>query len=213
MSSNIRCSSASTCRSKASCPIRSHSIATSLASLSIATRRYDNMAERYARAPAGRRCPEQAKCTPGPLRSLYFPTRRLHELQTKNRADQQDANWRRIYGQRSGAEGTIEEFADGDHGRRCRYRGLAKTHVHHVLTALAINVKRLSLQEPADSSYPAPPSHNIPAVPRRTRLTPAAVVTPREVTPVLKIPDSRHSLSLSVTSPRRRIVTRSLDAT
>ncbi|MER5509266.1 transposase [Streptomyces sp. NPDC002766] len=52
-----------------------------------------------------------------------------------------------------------EEFADGNRGRRCRYRGLAKTHVQHVLTALAINVERLSLQEPADGSYrPRPPT-------------------------------------------------------
>ncbi|MEU9190748.1 transposase [Streptomyces sp. NPDC048484] len=105
------------------------------------------------------RCPEHAKCTPGPFRSLYFPTRRLHELQVKNRADQQDRDWRRLYRRRSGAEGTIEEFADGHHGRRCRYRVLAKPHVQHVLTALAINVERLSLQEPADSSdRPRPPT-------------------------------------------------------
>ncbi|MCX4884828.1 MULTISPECIES: transposase [Streptomyces] len=38
-------------------------------------------------------------------------------------------------------------------GRRCRYRGLAKTHIQHVLTALAINVERLSLQEPVSHSY------------------------------------------------------------
>ncbi len=105
------------------------------------------------------RCPEKTACTPGPFRSLYFPTRHLHELQAKNRADQQDTDWRRLYGLRSGAEGTIEEFAHGHRGRRCRYRGLAKTHVQHVLTALAINVERLSLQEPADSSYrPRPPT-------------------------------------------------------
>ncbi|WP_416986605.1 transposase [Streptomyces sp. T028] len=92
------------------------------------------------------RCPQRVACTPGPFRSLYFPTHRLHELQAKNRADQQDTDWRRLYGLRSGAEGTIEEFVDRHRGRRCRYRGLAKTHVQHVLTALAINVERLSLQ-------------------------------------------------------------------
>ncbi|MER7694886.1 hypothetical protein [Streptomyces sp. NPDC097610] len=57
--------------------------------------------------------PERAACTSGPFRSLYFPTRRLHKLQAKNRADQQDTDWRRLYGLRSGAEGTIAEFADG----------------------------------------------------------------------------------------------------
>ncbi|WP_093872152.1 transposase [Streptomyces sp. TLI_105] len=67
-------------------------------------------------------------------------------------------DWRRLYGLRSGAEGSIEEFVDGHRGRRCRYRGLAKTRAQHVLTALAINVERLSLQEPADGPCrPCPP--------------------------------------------------------
>ena len=105
------------------------------------------------------RCPEKTSCTPGPFRSLYFPPRRLYELQAKNRADQQDTDWRRLYGLHSGAEGTIQEFAHGHRGRRCRYRSLAKTHVQHVLTALAINVERLSLQEPVGCSYrPRPPT-------------------------------------------------------
>ena len=66
---------------------------------------------------------------------------------------------RRLYGLRSGAEGSIEDFVDGHRGRRCRYPGLAETHVQHVLTALAINVERLSLQEPADGPYrPRPPA-------------------------------------------------------
>ncbi|MEW2433433.1 transposase [Streptomyces caniferus] len=83
----------------------------------------------------------------------------MHEPQVKNRADQQDPDWRPLYGLRSGAEGSIEEFVDGHRGRRCRYRGLAKTHVQHVLTALAINVERLSLQEPADGPCrPRPPT-------------------------------------------------------
>ncbi|MFD8717791.1 transposase [Streptomyces sp. NPDC059629] len=48
---------------------------------------------------------------------------------------------------------------DGHRGRRYRYRGLAKTHVQHVVTALAINVERLSLQEPAGGPYrPRPPT-------------------------------------------------------
>ncbi|MEU0600367.1 hypothetical protein ABZ484_19305 [Streptomyces sp. NPDC006393] len=32
-----------------------------------------------------------------------------------------------VYGLHSGAEGSVEEFVDGHRGRRCRYRGLAKT--------------------------------------------------------------------------------------
>ncbi|MEU6807578.1 transposase [Streptomyces sp. NPDC046831] len=58
-----------------------------------------------------------------------------------------------------GAEGSVEEFVDGHRGRRCRYRGLGRTHLQRVLTALAINVERLSLQKPADGPYrPRPPT-------------------------------------------------------
>ncbi len=43
--------------------------------------------------------------------------------------------------------------------RRCRYRGVAKAHVQHVFTAIAINIERLSEQEPPDSTYrPRPPT-------------------------------------------------------
>jgi hypothetical protein len=37
--------------------------------------------------------------------------------------------------------------------RRCRYHGLGKAHVQHVLTAIAINIERLAGQEPGNSSY------------------------------------------------------------
>jgi Transposase DDE domain len=98
-------------------------------------------------------CPEKAKCTSGEARTINFLPRHLHEAQERNRADQQDPAWRKLYASRSGAEGTIAEFTGGHRARRCRYQGLAKTHVQHVLTALAVNVERLSRQEPADTDY------------------------------------------------------------
>jgi hypothetical protein len=67
--------------------------------------------------------------------------------------------WRKLYASRSGAEGTIAEFTGGHRARHCRYRGPAKAHVQHVLTAIAVNIQRLSGQEPADSDYrPRPPT-------------------------------------------------------
>ena len=98
-------------------------------------------------------CPEKAKCTSGEARTINFLPRRIHELQERNRDDQQDSAWRRLYASRSGAEGTIAEFANGHRARHCRYRGQAKTHVQHVLTAIAVNIERLSQQEPAASEY------------------------------------------------------------
>jgi transposase len=47
------------------------------------------------------------------------------------------------YAIRSGIEGTIGQAADKLGMRRSRYRGLIKTHLHHVLTATAINLKRV----------------------------------------------------------------------
>ncbi|WP_413471076.1 transposase [Streptomyces peucetius] len=49
-----------------------------------------------------------------------------------------------MYAVRSGIEGTINELAHGHEMRRRRYRGLDKTHVQHVLTAIAVNIERLS---------------------------------------------------------------------
>ncbi|TJZ91663.1 transposase, partial [Actinacidiphila oryziradicis] len=77
----------------------------------------------------------------------------LHELQAQNRSDQQDPQWQRLYASRSGIEGTMNELVNGHRMRRCRYHGVAKAHVQRVLTAIAVNIERLSTQEPADSTY------------------------------------------------------------
>jgi transposase len=62
-------------------------------------------------------CPEKAKCTSGEARTINFLPRHLHEAQERNRADQQDPAWRKLYASRSGAEGTIAEFAGGHRAR------------------------------------------------------------------------------------------------
>ncbi|WP_405639002.1 IS1182 family transposase [Streptomyces sp. NBC_00019] len=108
-------------------------------------------------------CPHRASCTrsndPRKGRTVYFLPRRLHDLQAQNRADQQDPQWQRLYASRSGVEGTMNELVNGHRMRRCRYHGVAKAHVQHVLTAIAVNIERLSTQEPEDSNYrPRPPT-------------------------------------------------------
>ncbi|WP_425329111.1 IS1182 family transposase [Streptomyces eurocidicus] len=104
-------------------------------------------------------CPEKSSCTSGAARTVNFLPRHLHELQARNRADQQDHQWKRLYASRSGVEGTVHELATSHRARRCRYHGTAKTHVQHVLTAIAINIERLSEQEPENSAYrPRPPT-------------------------------------------------------
>ncbi|RBM17682.1 hypothetical protein DEH69_14720 [Streptomyces sp. PT12] len=103
-------------------------------------------------------CPDRSSCTRGrSARTVNFLPRHPHEPQTRNRADQQDAEWKRLYASRSGVEGTMNEFVNGHRTRRCRYHGIAKTHVQHILTAIAVNIERLSERDPHDSAYRARP--------------------------------------------------------
>lgn len=104
-------------------------------------------------------CPVRAKCTAARdgARNVGFPPRELLELQLRNRAEQQNPAWHKRYAVRSGIEGTINEFAHGHGMRRCRYRGQAKAHVQHVLTAIAVNIEPLSRQ-PSDEPVPPRPS-------------------------------------------------------
>jgi transposase len=56
---------------------------------------------------------------------------------------QQTETFAKQYAIRSGIEGTIGLATDKLGMRRSRYRGPAKTHLHHILTAAAINIKRI----------------------------------------------------------------------
>ncbi|MEU3465628.1 transposase [Streptomyces sp. NPDC006733] len=53
---------------------------------------------------------------------------------------------------RSGVEGTVNEFAHGHGLHRCRYRGQDKAHIQHLLTAIAINIERLSRLSPTEAA-------------------------------------------------------------
>ncbi|MFE7075259.1 transposase [Streptomyces sp. NPDC057620] len=44
------------------------------------------------------------------------------------------------------------EVAHGHGLRRCRYRGQGKAHVQHVLTAIAVNIERLSGLPPTEEA-------------------------------------------------------------
>ena len=47
------------------------------------------------------------------------------------------------YAVRAGVEGTIGQAVDKLDMRRSRYRGIAKTHLQHVMTASAMNLMRV----------------------------------------------------------------------
>ncbi|WP_455357549.1 transposase [Streptomyces sp. SYSU K217416] len=92
-------------------------------------------------------CPVRPQCTTSATRPRalsLLPTRELHEIQTGNRLKQQTKDWQRRYAIRAGIEATLSQNVRGHGLRRSRYRGLPKTHVQHVLTALACNLTRVA---------------------------------------------------------------------
>jgi transposase len=76
-------------------------------------------------------------------RELTVRPRPLHEALQNVRRQQKTKAWRARYGKRAGIEGTLSQAVRALGLRRCRYVGLAKTKLQHVLTAIAIDVVRL----------------------------------------------------------------------
>ena len=72
----------------------------------------------------------------------------LQQIQTRARAEQQTPEWKKRYAIRAGCEATVAETVHAHGLRHCRYKGLAKTHVQHVLTALGTNIVRLFAYDP-----------------------------------------------------------------
>ncbi|WP_246203674.1 transposase [Streptomyces tailanensis] len=90
------------------------------------------------------------------------PTRQHRRNEGFDRDDSTSTStteWKARYAVRSGVEGTINEFAHGHGMRRCRYRGRPKAHLQHVLTAIAVNIGRLSGRSVTEeNSSPRPPT-------------------------------------------------------
>lgn len=70
-----------------------------------------------------------------------YPQERYEALQ-KARERQETEEFKTLYGERAGIEGTISQGVRSFGLRRARYIGLARTHLQHVATAAAINVVR-----------------------------------------------------------------------
>lgn len=93
-------------------------------------------------------------------RQIVIPSRQLYQIQRSRRAAQQDPQWKQRYNTRAGIEGTISQAARAHHLRHCRYLGLAKTRVQHVLTACGINAARIAdwAERDYQPARPRPPS-------------------------------------------------------
>lgn len=92
-----------------------------------------------------RPCPLRDQCTTATRgrRQLTVPPPEIHRVQTVVRAEQNTTNWQARYAVRAGAEGTMHQAVAATGARRARYRGLSKTHLQHVFSAVALNLIRL----------------------------------------------------------------------
>ena len=90
-------------------------------------------------------CPVRSKCTRAKKnpRGLTLMIQEDYEALTNARQRQKTEEFKKQYSLRSGIEGTISQGVRGFKLRQCRYIGLAKTHLQHILTAAAINLERI----------------------------------------------------------------------
>jgi transposase len=93
-----------------------------------------------------RACPTRAQCvrTAKTPRAIKFHPKERYLALQKARQRQTTDEFKEVYKQRAGVEGTISQGTQVCGLRRCRYRGTDKTHLQHVFTAVAINLKRLA---------------------------------------------------------------------
>lgn len=78
----------------------------------------------------------------GPRVLTIMPQDHFEALQAA-RAYQQTDDFRQQYAKRAGVEGTIGQAVNAYDIRQARYRGLAKTGLQHIATAVAINLQRI----------------------------------------------------------------------
>ena len=90
-------------------------------------------------------CPLRARCTRARLepRIIGLQAREHHEALHAARHRQTTPEFRARYAPRAGIEATHEQAVRRCGLRHARYLGLAKTHLQHIVTAVAINLVRL----------------------------------------------------------------------
>ncbi|WP_406326603.1 transposase [Streptomyces sp. NBC_00203] len=109
--------------------------------------------------PACRACEDRLECTgnaAGRGRHIILLPQPLQEIQTQVRREQETSKWQQHYAIRAGCEATVSETVHAHGLRHCRYHGIAKTHVQHVLTAAGTNIIRLSGCLPPGTTPPRP---------------------------------------------------------
>lgn len=89
-------------------------------------------------------CPVRHLCTQATEagRELTLSLKEAHQALHQRRQQQSTLEWWHSYQARAGIEGTISQAVACFGMRQSRYRGLAKTHLQHLIAATAINLKR-----------------------------------------------------------------------
>lgn len=92
-----------------------------------------------------RQCAQRSLCTrcESSPRHLMVRPKAEHEALQAMREEQKTEEWKERYNKRAGIEGTLAKGIQVLGLRTTRYIGLAKTHLQHVLTAVALNISRL----------------------------------------------------------------------
>ena len=91
-------------------------------------------------------CPMRSRCTRSKVepRIITLQARKEFEALQSVRRNQATEKFRKNYAARAGIEGTHSQAICRCGLRRCRYIGLAKTRLQHVITAVAINLVRVA---------------------------------------------------------------------
>ncbi|MDT5275593.1 MAG: hypothetical protein QOG95_2525 [Mycobacterium sp.] len=91
-------------------------------------------------------CPMRSRCTRAKdePRIIGMQARENYEALQSARRHQTTEEFQKNYAARAGIEGTHAQAISRCGLRRCRYIGLAKTHLQHVITAAAVNLVRIA---------------------------------------------------------------------
>jgi transposase len=90
-------------------------------------------------------CVSRLECTRAKRRTVTVRPYAQHLSLQAARQREQTEEYKAAYAKRAGIEGTISQAVRAFGVRRARYRGAAKTHLHHVLTAAAMNFVRVGM--------------------------------------------------------------------
>jgi transposase len=90
-------------------------------------------------------CKARSRCTKSKRAPRELTLKPFETYQALQQARDRQATeaFQQDFAIRAGVEGTISQAVRGFEVRQCRYIGLAKTHLQHVITAAAMNVVRV----------------------------------------------------------------------